>query len=56
MLAFQPNINDVYAGHLQEPGECGAFSNTIPVKLIRKPGRLHSNTITIKPYVRRVTR
>jgi|HubBroStandDraft_3_1064219.scaffolds.fasta_scaffold26407_1 hypothetical protein len=30
MLTYQRNFNDVYAGRLAGPGECGAFSKNIP--------------------------
>jgi hypothetical protein len=32
MLVYQLNFNDVYAGRLAGPGDCGPFSENIPVQ------------------------
>jgi hypothetical protein len=58
MLACQRNFNDVYGGRLAGPGEGGPFSENIPFMDFRDPeswDRLHSNTITIKPYPDKVS-
>ena len=52
MLAYQLNFNDVYVGYYKTR-RIWAFPENTQVQVFRvpgNPGRLHSNTITIKPY------